>query len=68
MSETALWLLVLLPAVVGGGLALSRLERAAAAVSLATATATPTRETGLDGPRKALRPWPTQSQVPMSLF
>ena len=37
MSETALWLLVLLPAVVGGGLALSRLERAAAAVSLPTA-------------------------------
>ena len=40
MSETALWLLVLLPAVVGGGLALSRLERAAAAVSLATAFTT----------------------------
>lgn len=40
MSETALWLLVLLPAVVGGGLALTRLERAAAAVSLATAFTT----------------------------
>jgi NADH-quinone oxidoreductase subunit L len=40
MAETALWLLVLLPAVVGGGLALTRLERAAAAVSLATAFTT----------------------------
>ena len=40
VSETALWLLVLLPAVVGGGLALSRLERAAAAVSLVTAFTT----------------------------
>lgn len=37
MAEAALWLLVLLPAVVGGALALSRLERAAAAVSLITA-------------------------------
>jgi len=40
MTQTALWLLVLLPAVVGGGLALSRLERAAAVVSLATAAVT----------------------------
>jgi NADH-quinone oxidoreductase subunit L len=40
MTQGALWLLVLLPAVVGGGLAISRLERAAAAVSLATATVT----------------------------
>lgn len=40
MTESALWLLVLLPAVVGGGLALSRLERAAAAVSLGTAAVT----------------------------
>jgi NADH-quinone oxidoreductase subunit L len=40
MSQAALWLLVLLPALVGGGLALSRLERAAAVVSLATATVT----------------------------
>ncbi|MDQ3343438.1 MAG: NADH-quinone oxidoreductase subunit L [Actinomycetota bacterium] len=40
MTETALWLLVLLPAVVGAALALSRLERAAAAVSLVTATVT----------------------------
>ena len=40
MTQTALWLLVLLPALIGGGLALSRLERAAAAVSLATAAAT----------------------------
>lgn len=36
-AQTALWLLVLLPAVVGGTLALSRLERAAVAVTLATA-------------------------------
>jgi NADH-quinone oxidoreductase subunit L len=40
MTQTALWLLVLLPAVVGGGLALSRLERAAAGVSVATAAVT----------------------------
>lgn len=40
MAEISLWLLVLLPAVVGGVLALSRLERAAAVVSLATATVT----------------------------
>ena len=40
MTQTALWLLVLLPAVVGGTLALSRLERAAVAVSLVTATVT----------------------------
>ncbi len=37
MTEIALWLLVLLPAVVGGGLACSRLERAAAGVSVVTA-------------------------------
>lgn len=36
-AQAALWLLVLLPAVVGGALALSRLERAAVPVSLATA-------------------------------
>jgi NADH-quinone oxidoreductase subunit L len=42
MAEISLWLLVLLPAVVGGGLALSRLERAAVAISLATATVTAT--------------------------
>ncbi|MCE0487735.1 proton-conducting transporter transmembrane domain-containing protein [Ornithinimicrobium sediminis] len=40
MAQTALWLLVLLPAVVGGALALSRSDRAAAAVSLATAALT----------------------------
>ena len=40
MSDVALWALVLLPAVVGGVLALSRLERAAPQVSLATAGAT----------------------------
>lgn len=40
MAEAALWLLVLLPAVVGGVLAVFRLERAAAAVSVVTATAT----------------------------
>jgi NADH-quinone oxidoreductase subunit L len=40
MTQTALWLLVLLPAVVGGGLALSRLGRAAVAVSIATAAVT----------------------------
>ena len=40
ITEAGLWLLVLLPAVVGGALALSRLERAAAAVSLVTATLT----------------------------
>lgn len=40
MTDAALWLLVLLPAVVGGGLALSRLERGAVAVSLATAAVT----------------------------
>ena len=40
MTGTALWLLVLLPALVGGGLALSHLERAAAAISVATAAAT----------------------------
>ncbi|MFP5253523.1 MAG: proton-conducting transporter membrane subunit [Actinomycetes bacterium] len=38
MTETALWLLVLVPAVVGAGLALSRVDRAAAAVSLSTAS------------------------------
>lgn len=37
MAQAALWLLVLLPAVVGGALALSRLERAAVPMSLATA-------------------------------
>ena len=36
-AQAALWLLVLLPAVVGGALALSRLERAAVPMSLATA-------------------------------
>ena len=40
MTQAALWLLVLLPAVTGGGLVLSRLERAATAVSLATAAVT----------------------------
>ncbi len=40
MTAIALWLLVLLPAVVGGTLALSRLERAAAGVSLGTAAIT----------------------------
>ena len=39
LTDTALWVLVLLPAVVGGALTLSRLERAAAAISLVTATA-----------------------------
>lgn len=37
MAEVSLWLLVLLPGAVGGVLALSRLERAAVVVSLATA-------------------------------
>jgi len=40
MIQTALVLMVLLPAVVGGGLALTRLERAAVPVSLTTATVT----------------------------
>jgi NADH-quinone oxidoreductase subunit L len=40
MAEVSLWLLVLLPAVVGGVLALTRLERAAVVVSLVTATVT----------------------------
>jgi NADH-quinone oxidoreductase subunit L len=40
MVEVSLWLLVLLPAVVGGVLALTRLERAAVVVSLVTATVT----------------------------
>ena len=40
MTETALWLLVLVPAVVGGGLALTRLERAAVPISLGAAAAT----------------------------
>ncbi len=40
MTQAALWLLVLLPAVVGGGLALSRADRAAGVVSLATAAVT----------------------------
>ncbi len=40
MTDVALWLLVLLPAVVGGALALSRLERLAVGVSLATAGVT----------------------------
>ncbi len=40
MTQTALWLLVVLPATVGGALALSRLERPAAAVSVATAALT----------------------------
>ena len=40
MTETSLWLLVLLPAVVGSGLAMSRLERPAAAVSVGTAALT----------------------------
>ncbi|HEU4512864.1 MAG TPA: proton-conducting transporter membrane subunit [Nocardioidaceae bacterium] len=40
MAEVSLWLLVLLPAVVGGALALTRLERAAVVVSLATAAVT----------------------------
>ena len=53
LSQIALWLLVLLPAAVGGGLALSRLERAAAAVSLATATVTAALSVfvALTGPR-----------------
>ena len=37
MAQAALWLLVLLPAVVGGALALSRRGRAAVPMSLATA-------------------------------
>ncbi|MDN4175799.1 proton-conducting transporter membrane subunit [Nocardioides sp. SOB77] len=40
MAGTALWLMVLLPAVVGGVLAVFRLDRAAVAVSISTATAT----------------------------
>ena len=40
LTESALWVLVLLPAVVGAALALSRLERAAAVVSLVTGTLT----------------------------
>ena len=40
LNEAALWTLVLLPAVVGSALALSRLERAAAAISLITASLT----------------------------
>lgn len=40
MTQTALVLLVLLPAVVGGGLALSRLDRVAVPVSLTTAAVT----------------------------
>ena len=40
VAETALWLLVLLPAVVGGILVLSKAERAGAAVSVVTAIAT----------------------------
>ncbi len=40
MTETALWMMVLLPAVVGGVLALSRQDRAATAISLVTATFT----------------------------
>ncbi len=40
MTDMALWLLVLLPAVAGAVLALSRLERLAVGVSLATAGAT----------------------------
>ena len=40
MTQTALWMLVLLPAVVGGVLALSPLDRASAAVSLTTAAVT----------------------------
>lgn len=39
-GDAALWALVLLPAVVGGVLALARLERAAAVVSLLTAAVT----------------------------
>lgn len=40
MTDVALWLLVLLPAVVGGLLTLSRLDRPAVAVSLTTAGVT----------------------------
>ena len=40
MTETSLWLVVLLPAVVGGILACSRLARQAAAVSVATSVVT----------------------------
>ncbi|HSE07846.1 MAG TPA: proton-conducting transporter membrane subunit [Nocardioidaceae bacterium] len=40
MAQLALWVLVLLPALVGGALALSRAERVAVAVSLGTATVT----------------------------
>ena len=40
MTDIALWLLVLVPAVVGGGLALSRAEQAAGVVSVTTATVT----------------------------
>ena len=40
VAESALWLLVLLPAVVGGVLAMSRLDRTAGTVSLATAAVT----------------------------
>lgn len=56
MTQTALWLLVLLPAVVGGGLALSRLGRRAAAVSLATAgvTAALSVVVALERPRVAV--------------
>ena len=42
MTQTALVLMVLLPAVVGGGLALTRLERVAVPVSLTTAAVTAT--------------------------
>lgn len=38
LNDAALWVSVMLPAVVGSALALSRLERAAAAISLLTAT------------------------------
>jgi len=53
MTQVALWLLVLLPAVVGGGLALSRLDRTASAVSVATATGTAALSVvvALTGPR-----------------
>ncbi len=40
MTDLALWLMVLLPAVVGGALALSRQDRAAAPIALVTATIT----------------------------
>lgn len=40
MTETALWLVVLLPAVVGSALALSRQDRLATPISLVTATIT----------------------------